>query len=193
MRQGGGSADESRLRDAHFGITDAADGARTPGAGVGRRGPDSRGHPSRTTRPRVIVRISLALLESQAATRVAELVPIRYGRMLASPFSFYQGAALMHGFRPGDRTGIPDYRCSCAGTRICRTSVSSPPERNLVFDIDDFDETLPGPWEWDIKRLLASLAVAGRSNGFDAPACEHAVRAGAEGYRQQMHRARGDA
>ena len=130
----------------------------------------------------------LALLESQAATRVAELVPIRYGRMLASPFSFYRGAALI---MASDLATEPHTELQvqlCGDAHLSNFGLFASPERNLVFDIDDFDETLPGPWEWDIKRLLASLAVAGRSNGFDAPACEHAVRAGAEGYRQQMHR-----
>ena len=128
----------------------------------------------------------VALLESQAATRVAELVPIRYGRMLASPFSFYRGAALI---MASDLAAGPHTRQKvqlCGDAHLSNYGLFASPERNLVFDINDFDETLPGPWEWDVKRLLASLAVAGRSNGFDAAACEHVVRAGAEGYRRQM-------
>ena len=87
-----------------------------------------------------------------------ELVPIRYGRMLVSPFTFFRGAALI---MAADLARTPTHRAarrSCAATRTCRTSACSPsPERNLVFDINDFDETLPGPWEWDVKRLAASL------------------------------------
>ena len=106
------------------------------------------------------------LLESQATTRVAELVPIRYGRMLVSPFTFYRGAALL---MAGDlanspRSGITAQLCGDA--HLMNFGAFASPERKLVFGINDFDETLPGPWEWDVKRLAASFAIAGRDNGF---------------------------
>jgi hypothetical protein len=109
----------------------------------------------------------VALLESQAAARIAELVPIRYGRMLASPFAFFRGAALIMAsdLAAGQQTGLDAQLCGDA--HLSNFGLFASPERNLVFDINDFDETLPGPWEWDVKRLVASLAVPGRSNGFD--------------------------
>jgi uncharacterized protein (DUF2252 family) len=128
----------------------------------------------------------VVLLETQATTRVPELVPIRYGRMLASPLSFYRGAAMIMAsdLTTGPHTGLQAQLCGDA--HLSNFGLFASPERNLVFDLNDFDETLPGPWEWDVKRLLASLAVAGRSNGFDAAACEQVVRAGAEAYRFRM-------
>ncbi|HME77362.1 MAG TPA: DUF2252 family protein [Mycobacterium sp.] len=128
----------------------------------------------------------VVLLETQATTRVPELVPIRYGRMLASPLSFYRGAAMIMAsdLATGPHTGQQVQLCGDA--HLSNFGHFASPERNLVFDLNDFDETLPGPWEWDVKRLLASLAVAGRSNGFDTAACEQVVRAGAEGYRFRM-------
>ena len=107
------------------------------------------------------------LLEQQAASRVPELVPIRYGRMLVSPFTFYRGAAYL---MAADLAGSREPGCtrSSAATRISPTSgVYAAPDRRLVFDMNDFDETLPGPFEWDLKRLVASFAVAGRDRGFD--------------------------
>jgi len=128
----------------------------------------------------------VVLLETQATTRVPELVPIRYGRMLASPLSFYRGAAMIMAsdLATGPHTGQQVQLCGDA--HLSNFGHFASPERNLVFDLNDFDETLPGPWEWDVKRLLASVAVAGRSNGFDTAACEQVVRAGAEGYRFRM-------
>ena len=95
-----------------------------------------------------------------------ELVPIRYGRMLVSPFTFYRGAALV---MAGDLAGTPapGLRAQvCGDAHLSNFGVFGTPERRLVFDINDFDETLPGPLEWDVKRLAASLEVAGRDNGF---------------------------
>ena len=105
------------------------------------------------------------LLDSQAATRVAELVPIRYGRMLVSPFTFYRGAALL---MAGDlanspRSGITTQLCGDA--HLMNFGAFASPERKLVFGINDFDETFPGPWEWDVKRLAASFAIAGATMG----------------------------
>ena len=108
----------------------------------------------------------VALLERQAATRVPELVPIRYGRMLVSPFTFYRGAALIMAsdLATTPTTGLRVQLCGDA--HLSNFGVFGTPERRLVFDLNDFDETLPGPFEWDVKRLAASLEVAGRDRGF---------------------------
>jgi uncharacterized protein (DUF2252 family) len=110
----------------------------------------------------------IALLEEQAAARVPELVPIRYGRMSISPFSFYRGSAyvMASDLAPTPRTGIRVQLCGDA--HLANFGGFASPERQLLFDLVDFDETLPGPWEWDLKRLAASVAVAGRENGFSA-------------------------
>ncbi len=104
------------------------------------------------------------LLERQAATRVPELVPIRYGRMLVSPFTFYRGAALImaRDLAATPRSGL-NVQC-CGDAHLSNFGVFASPERRLVFDINDFDETLPGPWEWDVKRLAASMLIAARDN-----------------------------
>jgi uncharacterized protein (DUF2252 family) len=109
----------------------------------------------------------VGLLEEQAKTRVEELVPIRYGRMLVSPFTFYRGAAyIMAADLAGTpRTGLHVQLCGDA--HLSNFGVYAAPDRRLVFDTNDFDETLPGPFEWDVKRLVASFAVAGRYRGFD--------------------------
>jgi uncharacterized protein (DUF2252 family) len=126
------------------------------------------------------------LLESQAATRVSELVPIRYGRMLASPFAFFRGAALIMAsdLAATPRSGLQVQLCGDA--HLSNFGLFASPERSLVFDINDFDETLPGPWEWDVKRLAASVAVAGRENGYRARQRERAVLAGVAAYRTHM-------
>jgi uncharacterized protein (DUF2252 family) len=108
----------------------------------------------------------VALLEEQAASRVPELVPIRYGRMLVSPFAFYRGGALI---MASDLAATPDAGLRvqlCGDAHLSNFGVFGSPERTLIFDVNDFDETAPGPWEWDVKRLAASFAVAGRENGF---------------------------
>ena len=108
------------------------------------------------------------LLERQAQTRVPELVPIRYGRMLVSPFTFYRGAAMImaNDLAATPRSGLT---VQCSGdAHLSNFGVFASPERRLVFDVNDFDETLPGPWEWDVKRLAASMLIAARDNGFRA-------------------------
>ena len=108
----------------------------------------------------------IELLESQATTRVPELVPIRYGRMLVSPFTFYRGAAKI---MASDLATTPNsgLRVQCCGdAHLSNFGVFASPERRLVFDINDFDETLPGPWEWDVKRLAVSMLIAARDDGF---------------------------
>jgi uncharacterized protein (DUF2252 family) len=108
----------------------------------------------------------LDLLEAQARTRVPELVPIRYGRMLVSPFTFYRGAAKI---MAADLANTPNsglqVQC-CGDAHLSNFGLFASPERRLVFDINDFDETLPGPWEWDVKRLAASMLIAAQDNGF---------------------------
>src|SRR5205823_4302420 len=110
----------------------------------------------------------IELLEAQAQTRVPELVPIRYGRMLISPFTFYRGAAKV---MASDLATTPDsgltVQC-CGDAHLSNFGVFASPERRLVFDINDFDETLLGPWEWDVKRLAASMLIAARDDGFAA-------------------------
>ena len=108
----------------------------------------------------------IALLEEQAVSRVPELVPIRYGRMLVSPFAFYRGGALIMA-EDLSRTPNSGLRVQlCGDAHLSNFGMFGSPERELVFDINDFDETAPGPWEWDVKRLAASFAVATRGLGF---------------------------
>src|SRR3954452_25384786 len=110
----------------------------------------------------------VAIIEEQALTRVPELVPIRHGRMLVSAFTFYRGAAaLMAADLAGTaRTGLNAQLCGDA--HLSNFGAFAAPDRRLTFSVNDFDETLPGPFEWDVKRLVASFAVAGRDRGFDA-------------------------
>jgi uncharacterized protein (DUF2252 family) len=116
----------------------------------------------------------IALLEQQSVTRVADLVPIRYGRMLISPFTFYRGAALIMAtdLAATPRSGVTVQLCGDA--HLSNFGVFGTPERQMIFDINDFDETLPGPWEWDIKRLATSFEVMGRYCGY-SPADRRAV------------------
>ena len=128
----------------------------------------------------------IALLEGQATTRVPELVPIRYGRMLVSPFTFYRGAALI---MASDLATTPttDLQAQlCGDAHLSNFGVFGTPERRMDFDLNDFDETLPGPFEWDLKRLAASLEVAGRDRGFADAEREAVVRACAASYRSAM-------
>ncbi len=128
----------------------------------------------------------VGLLEDQAASRVPELVPIRYGRMLVSPFAFYRGGALI---MAADLARTPDSGLRtqlCGDTHLSNFGVFGSPERNLVFDINDFDESAPGPWEWDVKRLAASFAIAGRENGFSTKERRAAVLATVRSYREAM-------
>ncbi len=130
----------------------------------------------------------IALLEEQAASRVQELVPIRYGRMLVSPFTFYRGAALIMAsdLADGPRSGLNVQACGDA--HMSNFGVFASAERTLVFDVNDFDETLPGPWEWDVKRLTASLAVAGRERGFSDKERAKVVVSSVQAYRSEMAR-----
>lgn len=126
------------------------------------------------------------VLERQSATRVPELVPIRYGRMLESPFHFYRGAAAIMAADLGaaPSTGLRVQLCGDA--HLLNFGLLASPERRLVFDVNDFDETLPGPFEWDVKRLAASVATAGRAGGFSRKEQDAAVRACVLAYRRRM-------
>ena len=131
----------------------------------------------------------IALLEEQGATRVPELVPLRYGRMLVSPFTFYRGAALIMAsdLAATPRSGLKAQICGDA--HLSNFGVFASPERQLMFDINDFDETHPGPWEWDVKRLAASFEIAGRDRGFDPAQRRDVVTAGVAEYRARMQQA----
>ena len=128
----------------------------------------------------------IGVLEKQGETRIPELVPIRYGRMLVSPFAFFRGAAaIMAADLAGARSTSLRAQL-CGDAHLSNFGVFGSPERRLVFDVNDFDETLPGPWEWDVKRLAASLAVAGRENGFAAKDRGRVVRDTTASYRSAM-------
>jgi uncharacterized protein (DUF2252 family) len=135
------------------GLGTAARLAAPPSAHAGFHPADSRPDP-------------IGILERQAAGRLPELVPIRHGRMLASPFAFFRGAAAV---MAADLAGTPDSGLRvqlCGDAHLSNFGLFASPERRLVFDLNDFDETHPGPWEWDLKRLAASLEIAARANGF---------------------------
>ena len=130
----------------------------------------------------------VSLLQQQAATRIPGLVAIRYGRMLASPLAFFRGAALL---MAADLAGTPSTGLrvqSCGDAHLSNFGVFASPERRLVFDINDFDETLPGPWEWDVKRLATSLEVAARGNGCSGRHRREIVLAAVARYRRAMRR-----
>jgi uncharacterized protein (DUF2252 family) len=128
----------------------------------------------------------VALLESQEAVRIAELVPVRYGRMAVSPFTFLRGAALPMAadLASGPSSGVITQLCGDA--HLCNFGLFASPERDLLFDINDFDETCHGPFEFDLKRLAASLVVAGRSRGFSSHENRHGVHRAVRSYRARM-------
>ena len=128
----------------------------------------------------------VAILEGQAPSRVPELVPIRYGRMVESPFAFYRGAAAV---MARDLSGTPDSGIRaqlCGDAHLANFGGFASPDRSLVFDINDFDETHPGPWEWDVKRLAASIEIAARGNGCDKAARRAMVAGCVHSYREAM-------
>ena len=128
----------------------------------------------------------LEILSAQDADRLPELLPIRYGRMLASPFAFYRGAAavmaadLAHTPASGIRVQ------ACGDCHLVNFGGFATPERNIVFDINDFDETLPAPWEWDVKRLAASFAIAGRAIGLSDGKARDAAITCVRSYRRRL-------
>ena len=128
----------------------------------------------------------VGLLEEMNRSRIAALVPLRYGRMLTSPFAFLRGSA---GVMAADLAGTPVTGIEvqmCGDAHLSNFGTYATPERNQVFDINDFDETLPGPWEWDVKRLAASVVVAGRQNGFSATSTRQATLHCLQTYRERM-------
>ena len=129
----------------------------------------------------------VALVASQAATRLPQLVPVRYARMSASPFAYYRGAALPMAadLASGPNTGITVQLGGDA--HLANFGLFAAPDRTHLFDMNDFDETLEGPWEWDLKRLAASLVIAGRHQHFGAHDCQHAAHVAIRTYRERMH------
>jgi uncharacterized protein (DUF2252 family) len=128
----------------------------------------------------------VAILERQAQSRVPELVPVRYGRMLVSPFTFYRGAAAV---MAADLAGTPVSGLTaqlCGDAHLSNFGLFASPERRLMFDVNDFDETNPGPWEWDVKRLAASLEIAGRESSFSHKQRRKVVTATVRGYQKAM-------
>jgi uncharacterized protein (DUF2252 family) len=128
----------------------------------------------------------ITLLEEQGQSRLPELVPVRYGRMMVSPFTYYRGAALP---MASDLSTTPVSGLAvqaCGDAHLSNFGVFGSPERRLIFDVNDFDETLPGPWEWDVKRLAASLEVAARASGFADKQRREIVMAAVTQYRQAM-------
>ncbi|MGW7409001.1 DUF2252 domain-containing protein [Streptomyces sp. NPDC054833] len=130
----------------------------------------------------------VAVLQRQGQDRLPELLPVRYGRMATSPFAFLRGAAAVMAAdlasQPNTGLGVQ----LCGDAHLLNFGVYASPERVLLFDLNDFDETFPGPFEWDVKRLAASVAVAGRENGFPEPKVRGAVLAAAAAYRGSMRR-----
>jgi uncharacterized protein (DUF2252 family) len=128
----------------------------------------------------------VSLLQEQAKNRVQELVPIRYGRMLLSPFTFFRGAALI---MASDLSTTPSSGLTaqlCGDAHLSNFGVFGTPERQLIFDCNDFDETHPGPWEWDVKRLAASVVIAGRNKGHPKAVRAQAIVALGQTYRESM-------
>ena len=128
----------------------------------------------------------IAILEAQGASRVQELLPIRYGRMATSAFAFFRGAAAV---MAADLAKTPTSGLQvqlCGDAHLSNFGIFASPEREMLFDINDFDETLPGPWEWDVKRLTASMAIAGRERGLSAPELADVLAWTAQAYRQSM-------
>ena len=133
----------------------------------------------------------VALLAEQGESRVPHLVPIRYGRMLISPFTFFRGAALI---MASDLAATPTSGVTvqtCGDAHLSNFGLFGTPERQMIFDINDFDETLPGPWEWDVKRLAASFEIMGRDRGFGPSDRRAVVMAGVAEYRNRMRQAAG--
>jgi hypothetical protein len=130
----------------------------------------------------------VALLERQAETRVPELVPIRYGRMLVSPFTFFRGAALIMASDLASTPRSGFHAQICGDAHLSNFGLFASPERSMLFDVNDFDETLPGPWEWDVKRLAASVVIAARYREFTEAEARTAAVAVGSAYRTEMRR-----
>ena len=130
----------------------------------------------------------ISLLQKQDEGRLRHLLPIKYGRMMASPFAFLRGSAVV---MASDLAATPVSGLQvalCGDAHLSNFGIFATPEREVVFDVNDFDETYPGPWEWDLKRLAASAVVAGRGNGFDDKTCKKLAAAACKSYRSAMVR-----
>src|SRR6476661_1885938 len=129
---------------------------------------------------------AIEILEASNKRRLPELIPVRYGRMLPSPFAFFRGAAAIMAadLAHTPATGIRVQACGDA--HLMNFGVFATPERRLVFDVNDFDETLPAPWEWDVKRLATSFLIASRSNGFSESAARKTALCCVRSYRERM-------
>src|SRR3982751_3134144 len=130
----------------------------------------------------------VALLEEQNATREPDLVPVRHGRMMVSPFTFYRGAAkiMAADLKDTPRAGLDVQLCGDA--HLSNFGMFASPERALLFDLNDFDETLPGPFEYDVKRMAASFTIAARNNAFSSADTRAATSASVRAYREAMTR-----
>src|SRR5215472_1806020 len=128
----------------------------------------------------------LALIEESEKGRLPELVPIRHGRMLKSPFTFYRGAALNMAADLAITSASGPRVQACGDAHLLNFGVYATPERHLIFDVNDLDETLPAPWEWDLKRLATSLVLACRSNGLSEDDAHDAAQACTRSYRENM-------
>ena len=128
----------------------------------------------------------ISLLQEQDKTRIQHLVPIKYGRMLESPFAFFRGSAVVMASDLEDTPVSGIQSILCGDAHLSNFGVFASPERQMIFDINDFDETYPGPWEWDLKRLAASAVVAGRENGFSEKKCRQMAFDLVEAYRLAM-------
>jgi uncharacterized protein (DUF2252 family) len=126
------------------------------------------------------------LLAENNRPRLPDLVPVRYGRMLASPFAFLRGSAVIMADDLARTPGTGLRVQACGDAHLGNFGVFGTPERNLVFDVNDFDETLPGPWEWDVKRLAVSVVLAGRNLGIAGPEATQVVRGSVRAYRDRM-------
>jgi uncharacterized protein (DUF2252 family) len=128
----------------------------------------------------------VALLEEQNLTREPDLVPVRHGRMMVSPFTFYRGAATIMAADLKDTPVAGLGAQLCGDAHLSNFGAFASPERRLLFDLNDFDETLPGPFEYDVKRMAASFTVAARHNGFAGPDARAATLASVTAYREAM-------
>ena len=128
----------------------------------------------------------IEVLEESNKGRIAELIPIRYGRMMKSPFTFFRGSAAIMAMDLASAPVSGIQTQLCGDSHLLNFGAYATPERNVIVDINDFDETLPGPWEWDLKRLATSFVLACRANDFDAEVCREAARISARAYRKAM-------
>ena len=128
----------------------------------------------------------IGLLVENSRGRLEDFVPIRYGRMLANPFAFYRGAAAIMAYDLAHTPSTGLKVQACGDCHLVNFGGFATTERNIIFDINDFDETSIAPWEWDVKRLAASFVIAGRNNGFAAADCQEAAGVAEKSYRQAM-------